>query len=145
MTGDTGDRAWRFRHPDLDDGREYPGLGVSLSGGIAMVDRDASVRQSILILLSTAPGERVMRPYFGCSLNRLVFAPNDDTTAGMAIHYVRQALERWEPRIAILRLDANRHPEDPADRLGIQLEYRIRASQRIGHLEFDISLTGVPE
>ena len=40
-----------------------------------------------------------MRPGYGCHLFRLAFAPNDDTTAGLAIHYVRQALERWEPRI----------------------------------------------
>ena len=67
-----------------------------------MVEDDASIRQSLLLLLSTSPGERVMRPDYGCSLRRLVFAPNDDTTAGLAIHYVRQAVERWEPRVEIL-------------------------------------------
>ena len=69
---------------------------------------EASVRQAILLLLSTRPGERVMRPTYGCDLHRLVFSPNDDTTAGLAIHYVRQALERWEPRIEVIRLDAGR-------------------------------------
>ena len=56
-----------------------------------------AVRQSILLLLSTRPGERVMRPDNGCDLYRLAFAPSDDMTAGLAIHYVRQAVERWEP------------------------------------------------
>ena len=54
-----------------------------------------------------------MRPTYGCYLRRLLFAPNDDTTAGLAIHYVRSAIERWEPRIDILALDATRHPERP--------------------------------
>ena len=69
---------------------------------------DEAVRQSILLLLSTIPGERVMRPTYGCHLHRLVFWPNDDTTAGLAIHYVRRAVERFEPRVEVIRVDATR-------------------------------------
>ena len=53
-----------------------------------------AVRQSILMLLSTRPGERVMPPDYGCPIHRLVFSPNDATTAGLAIHYVRHSLLR---------------------------------------------------
>ena len=56
----------------------------SARGRLAMVEGNAAVRQAIQMLLSTAPGERVMRPGYGCDLQRLVFAPNDDTTAGLA-------------------------------------------------------------
>lgn len=137
-------RAWRFLHPDLDlVGVGPAGLRVSPSGGISMVQEEASVRQAILLLLSTVPGERVMRPDYGCELHRLVFAPNDDTTAGLAIHYVRRALERWEPRIDILHLDANRGPEEPF-RLDISLEYRVRATQRTDRLLFGLDLAGGP-
>ena len=59
---------------------------------LATVEGDDAVRQAILLLLTTRPGERVMRRTYGSLLHRLVFAPNDDTTAGLAIHYVRQAL-----------------------------------------------------
>jgi hypothetical protein len=137
-------RAWRFLHPDLDlVGVGPAGLRVSNVGGIAMVQEEAAVRQAILLLLSTVPGERVMRPDYGCELHRLVFAPNDDTTAGLAIHYVRRALERWEPRIDILHLDANRSAEEPF-RLDISLEYRVRATQRTDRMRFGLDLTGGP-
>jgi phage baseplate assembly protein W len=106
-----------------------------------MVADHASVRQAILLLLSTRPGERVMRPDYGCDLHKLVFSPNDDTTAGLAIHYVRQALSRWEPGIQILRLDTQRHEADPG-RLDISLDYRLRATQRRAELTLSISLTG---
>lgn len=137
-------RAWRFLHPDLDVVGVGPaGLRLSPSGGISMVQDEASVRQAILLLLSTVPGERVMRPDYGCELHRLVFAPNDDTTAGLAIHYVRRALERWEPRIDILALDANRGPDEPF-RLDVSLEYRVRTTQRTGRLLFGLDLVGGP-
>ena len=106
-----------------------------------MVEDEDAVRQAILLLLSTSPGERVMRPEYGCDLHRLIFSPNDDTTAGLAIHYVRRALERWEPRIDILRLDATRCAENPGV-LEIVLEYRVRATWQIENLVFHLDLTG---
>ncbi|GAB4152896.1 MAG: GPW/gp25 family protein [Candidatus Promineifilaceae bacterium] len=134
-------RAWRFLHPDLDAHGGNAGIQLSPSGGIAMVADEASVRQAILLLLSTRPGERIMRPTYGCELYRLIFSPNDDTTAGLAIHYVRRALERWEPRIEILRLDANRHPAQ-AELLDLLLVYRVRLTQRVDTLQFSLRLTG---
>lgn len=133
------DRAIRFAHPDLDRDDE-PGLHLSPTGGLALVAGDAAVRQAILLLLSTRPGERVMRPLYGCNLHRILFWPNDNTTAGLAIHYVRQAVERWEPRVQILRIDAERNPVDPA-RLDCRLEYRVRATQAVDELNVSISLT----
>lgn len=136
-------RAWRFIHPDLDvAGEAGSGLSLTPRGTIEMVKGNASVRQAILLLLSTIPGERVMRPRYGCHLHRLIFAPNDDTTAGLAIHYVRQALERWEPRIDILALDADQNPDDPA-LLDLFLEYRVRATQDVDQLRFSLNLTEV--
>lgn len=129
-------QGWRFVHPDLDaprgaEGRH--GLDLSPGGGIARVDGEEAVRQAILLLLTTRPGERVMRPSYGCDLHRLAFAPNDATTHGLAIHYVRRALERWEPRIDLLRVDAHADPTDPS-RLLVFLEYRVRATQRTDRL-----------
>ena len=144
MNGGSGRyRAWRFVHPDLVATGTTPsaGLQVSPRGRIEMVEGDESIRQSLLLLLSTTPGERVMRPAYGCHLRRLVFSPNDETTAGLAIHYVRRAVERWEPRIEILSLDATRHPEAP-ERLLIVLEYRVRATRRSGQLAYPVDLTG---
>ncbi|HEX7038822.1 MAG TPA: GPW/gp25 family protein [Trueperaceae bacterium] len=130
--------AWRFRHPDLEPG-EGAGLGLTPAGGVAMIGGDASVRQAVILLLSTTPGERVMRPTYGCSLHHLAFAPNDPTTAGLAIHAVRQALERWEPRIVIERLDAGPHPERP-ERLEVELVYRVVATRGRDELRFALDL-----
>lgn len=136
-------RAWRFLHPDIDVPEEFAGLGISPTGGIDMVEDQASVRQAILLLLSTIPGERVMRPDYGCELYKLIFSPNDNTTAGLAIHYVRQALDRWEPRIQVTFLDADPNPQEPG-RLDILLEYRLRRSEREDQLTFSINLAGEP-
>ena len=134
-------RGWRFLHPDLDIPEGVAGLRVSATGGIEMVGEEAAVRQAILLLLSTIPGERVMRPEYGCALERLIFSPNDDTTAGLALHYVRQALDRWEPRIDVLRLDAERNAGDPT-RLDLLLEYRVRSTQREDRLAIPVRLAG---
>lgn len=133
------DRAWRFLHPDLDE-TTAPGVQLSPRGGIAMVEGENAVRQAIILLLSTAPGERVMRPDYGCDLGRLIFSPNDDTTAGLAIHYVTRAIEQWEPRLEVLGVDATRNPEHP-ELLDIQLNYRIRATQRSDQLSVSLNLT----
>jgi phage baseplate assembly protein W len=141
--------AWRFRYPYPDDKPDETakptdpprGLAISPTGGLEMIDEYASVRQSILLLISTIPGERVMRPDYGCELHRLVFSPNDNTTAGLAIHYVRQALERWEPRAEIMHLDAGVNPNSP-EHLELRLEYRLRRTQSVDELAFSINLVG---
>ena len=131
--------------PSFDVAQEK-GPMLKPSGGIATIEGDAAVRQAIMILLSTVPGERVMRPDYGCSLNRLVFEPNDATTAGLAIHYVRQALIRWEPRIEILRIDAHAGSDDAHSDDGhilyLQLGYRVRASRRLQQIAMGIDLRG---
>ena len=140
-------RGWRFTHPDLDvadlfnDGRASAGIGLSPKGSVPLVSGAQAIRQSILLLLSTTPGERVMRPQYGCHIHRLIFSPNDDTTAGLAIHYIKRALKRWEPRIDILKIDAYRHEEQP-ELLNIVLEYRVQATQRLESLAFSFNLTG---
>ncbi|WP_081995026.1 GPW/gp25 family protein [Deinococcus radiopugnans] len=137
------EQGWRFVHPDLDDPqRRGEPAGLQLhQGGIQMVSGAALVRQSLLMLISTRPGERVMRPEYGCHLSRLMFAPNDDTTAGLAIHYVRQAVERWEPRAAVLHLDAGRDPDAPQV-LRLTFQYRVRGTRQDDHLRFALNLGG---
>jgi len=136
-------RAWRFTDPDSVQPGKAVGLGVSSRGGVDMVEGLHAVRQAILMLLATRPGERLMRPHYGCNLHRLVFSPNDLTTAGLAIHYVRQSLERWEPRVEIIHLDAIR-PEGAASAgvLEIYLEYRVRATLESERMAYAFDLTG---
>ncbi|MCA9972851.1 MAG: GPW/gp25 family protein [Anaerolineales bacterium] len=131
------DTAIRFNHPDLDAGRA--GLRLTPAGGtLALVDGEAAVRQAILLLLSTRPGERVMRPDYGCDIHQLAFAENDETTAALAIHFVRQALLRWEPRVDIVNLDAE--PQPVAGVLTIDLTYQVRLTRRQESLRFSLNL-----
>lgn len=142
-------RAFRFIHPDLDlpadpsggISAERSGLQLGPRGSLAMVSGDDSIRQAVLLLLSTRPGERIMRPNYGCHLNQLVFAPNDDTTAAIAIHHVRRALLQWEPRIDILTLDAYRDP-DQANTLLISLKYQVRTTQQVEEMQLSLDLAG---
>lgn len=125
--------------------RSFLGVGwqfpVGISTGRERVARVAvsayekSVAESIRIVLGTAPGERLMRPDFGCDLNRLAFAPNTTATAGMAIFYVREALNNWEPRIELLGVDAEADP-DSAETLLIHIDYRIRATNAVQNLVY---------
>lgn len=134
-----GTSAWKFVLPE--DAQGGIGPRVSMTGGIDMVTGAQALRQSILLLLRTRPGERVMRPEYGCWLHRLFFAPNDDTTAGLAIHYVRTALERWEPRAEIVLLDATRDPHRDGVLL-IELQYRLRGSAMRDSLLVPLNLNG---
>jgi uncharacterized protein len=136
-------RTFKFLHPDFDQS-DAVGFGLTLGGTLAMVEEGESVRQSLLLLLSTVPGERIMRPDYGCSLHSLVFAVNDETTAGLAIYYVRRAVERWEPRVRILVLDAGRE-DSAANRLEIMLKYEVRSTRRAEELRFSVDLTGGEE
>jgi uncharacterized protein len=132
-------QAFRFADPGLVSIGRAGGLVVDPTGVLATVDGDQSVRQAILLLLITRPGERVMRPQYGSLLHRLVFAPNDATTAGLAIHYVRQALIRWEPRVEVLDVDAGADPDAP-EQLVITLRYRVRASRAEATLTIPVEL-----
>ncbi len=141
-------RGIRFLVPGFDAPEPLPGavspaLGLTLTarGSLQAVSDRAAVRQALLLVLLTRPGERVMRPTYGCQLHRLVFWPNDDTTAGLAIHYVRQAVERWEPRIDRLRVEASRDPGNPG-RLDVTLNYRVRATGEEDRLAVQVDLEG---
>lgn len=73
---------------------------------VTLTDETTEIEQAIRIILLTVPGERVMRPNFGCRLNELVFEPNNRATAVQAERYVTEALTQWEPRIALRQIDA---------------------------------------
>lgn len=132
---------WCFNHPDFGNVETGTGLTINPNGKIAMIFGSESIRQSIILLLSTVPGERVMRPNYGCNLQKLAFLPNDATTHGLAIHFVRIALEQWEPRIDLLTVDANANP-DNANVMDISLSYRVRPMQNAEHLLVAFQLMG---
>ncbi len=123
MTGPFGSaRAKDF----VGSGWSYP-VGVDMRGRISLSHRERDIEESIVMILLTPKGQRVMRPEFGCEIHELVFAPNDATTAGLAAYYVQEALRMWEPRIEVRRIDANPDPDNEG-RLLVQIDYEIKAT-----------------
>lgn len=110
-------------------------LRVGPTGGIAMVEREREIEEAIRLVLGTAPGERPMRPEFGCGIHDYVFAPGDGATAGRVAQHVREALERWEPRIAVddvvVAFDAAE-----AGTLYIDVHYTVRSTNDRRNLVF---------
>ncbi len=100
---------------------------IGPQGGIALTHEHNEIDQAIHIILSTSPGERVMRPSFGCRLHDLVFAPNNSHTAARARRYVEEALGMWEPRISLLQVEVHQD-SDQANRLIVEIQYEIKAT-----------------
>lgn len=95
-------------------------------GNIAVAEYEESIRDSIWLVLSTAKGERVMRPDFGCGIHDMVFAPNNAGTRGRIEIDVREALLKWEPRIIIDKLEVS--AGDRGALIIIQIDYRVRTT-----------------
>ncbi|HEX7153696.1 MAG TPA: GPW/gp25 family protein [Thermoanaerobaculia bacterium] len=122
--------------------KDFLGRGWSMpveldprTGLVATVAYEADIRQSILIILETAPGERVMRPNFGCGIHELVFAAVDSTVLQRIRSLVEEALRRCEARIEVLAVTVD---EDASAEgmLCIELEYRVRKTNQVGNLVF---------
>jgi phage baseplate assembly protein W len=80
-------------------------LRVDRGGGMALSSGAEDVEEAIALILGIAPGERPMRPEFGCGIHNFVFDTIDASTLGKIEHEVREALDRWEPRIDVLDVD----------------------------------------
>lgn len=101
---------------------------------------DEKIRQSIWIILSTAPGERQMRPDFGCGIHDLVFEPNTTALRALVKTRVREALTRWEPRIDVLDVRVETPPPDERHVLLIRIDYRLRSNNAFFNLIFPFFL-----
>jgi len=123
----------------LGAGWRFP-VGLDRANAIALSRYEDSVRESVLSILGTGKGERVMRAEFGCDIHRLVFAENNTATAGLATHHVEQALVRWEPRIEMLRVQSA--PDSEREEvLLVEIEYRVIATNNVFNLVYPFYLT----
>jgi uncharacterized protein len=112
---------------------------VDPQGRLALTNERNELTQSIWIILSTAPGQRVMRVTFGCRLHDLVFAPNNSQTAAQARRYVEEALGMWEPRIIVRRVEAYPDPHETS-RLLIEIDYEIKNTHDVRSLVYPFYL-----
>lgn len=124
---------------------DFLGVGITFPmelnelGKVKMSRYEEAIRQSVWIILGTAPGERLMRPDFGCGIHNLVFSPNSATTIGKVVSEVTSALIEWEPRIDVL--DVNAAPDDnQANLLLIQISYQVRTTNNRFNLVYPFYL-----
>ena len=122
----------------LGKGLRFP-VSLNLSGGVSSSALEENVRQSLFVILGTAPGERVMRPEFGCEIHDLMFAPNNLITAARAQIYCEEAILKFEPRVARVTCAATPNPDEP-NRLDVRIEYVIAGSNDKRNLVFPFYL-----
>jgi len=118
----------------LGKGWKFP-IRVNGRGGLSYVSGEQSVAEAIWLILSTPPNSRVMEPEFGCAIHKAVFAPNTPHTRAMIAQNVERALLRWEPRIDVLGVRTQSHPET-TNLLLIEVDYRIRANNALHNLVY---------
>lgn len=121
--------------------RDYLGVGwkfplqVTPAGTIAQARFEQRIEESIYLILSTAKGERVMLPDFGCGIHELVFESNSATTIAVITQRVREALVAYEPRIDVLDINTENDPAE-LNLLLIRIDYRVRANNARGNLVY---------
>jgi len=123
--------------------KDYLGRGTALplfplEGALVLAEGPEKVRQSIYIILDTEPGERVMRPAFGCGLRRYLMSPNNTATRALIQRDVEQALSAWEPRIALTQVAVE--PGDDPSLVLIGIEYMHVRSGRKDNLVYPFYL-----
>jgi uncharacterized protein len=110
-------------------------LRVDAGGAIALVNDDEDIREAVELILGTSPGERPMRPQFGCAVHDYVFETVDAYTVGRLERAVRIALDRWEPRIEVLAIEIDVSQAGRGE-LPIEITYRLRATNDVRNLVY---------
>lgn len=109
----------------LGKGWAFPVM-TAIHGNIASSSYEKSVEESIRVILGTTPGERVMNPYFGCKINDIIFSSNSSKTISLAIHYIEEAIVKWEPRVILKNITGD-FDMDKSGVININIEYEIRS------------------
>ena len=118
----------------IGSGLAFP-LHADQRGALALTRGVDDVEQAIGLILGTAPGERPMRPEFGCTVHDFVFDTIDAALIGKVQTAVHEALERWEPRIEVIDLDVESSETD-AGKLLVTITYRIRETSALYNLVY---------
>lgn len=127
------------------------GFPVSLNGAgkLQTAEYEESVRQSILIVLGTAKGERLMRPDFGCGIYEMVFEINSASVAGKISQAVQEAILKFEPRVDVMDVkvtsgfltnDRDFEAAQNGSVLMIEIKYQVRASNNVFNLVYPFYL-----
>ena len=118
----------------IGSGLAFP-LQVDRRGGIALARDETDIEQAIELILGTAPGERPMRPEFGCGVHDFVFDSVDASTVGKMEEAIRDALDRWEPRVIVQTVEFDLSYVGEG-RLVIDIGYRVRVTNTLRNLVY---------
>lgn len=122
----------------LGTGFRFP-LLPDAEGKLSYVRGMDVVRQSIETILDTEPGERIMRPAFGCGLRRYLMAPNTLTTRTGMAEDITAALTTWEPRIELTNVSVT--PDENPTLVWIEISYVRLADLRPDNLVYPFYLS----
>ncbi len=114
--------SWEF----LGKGWQFP-IEADAEGKIGVVADVENIDQAIRVVLTTAKGERVMKPGFGCGIHDLVFAVNSAGTRGRIASEVKSALLNWEPRISVSDVAVTADADEP-NKLLINIDYKVKST-----------------
>ena len=112
---------------------------VGPDGAFDWLSGAALVRQSILIILDTEPGERVMRPDFGCGLRRYLMEPNTPATRAAIAGEIQAALRTWEQRIVVGTVDVV--PTDDPSTVLVSITYTLTRDQSIDTVQVTVPIS----
>jgi len=117
----------------------WPLLGGVEDGRLPWTEGNESIREAMLNILLTRPGERLMRPEFGAGLREFIHYPNTETTRALIADAARRAVERWEPRVLVEDVQAAPDPRR-LSHVNLSIHYRIRYDGSREELDFALNL-----
>jgi phage baseplate assembly protein W len=118
----------------IGSGLAFP-LGVDRRGSVALAHGENDIEQAMGVILSTAPGERPMRPEFGCEVHDLIFDTIDAAMVGKMDTAIRNALDRWEPRVVVTGIDFDLTDKNEGQ-LAVTINYIVRATNHQRNLVY---------
>lgn len=122
----------------IGSGFAYP-MQIDALGGVELSSEEANIRQSMKVILGTAPGERMYRPEFGCAIHDILFEPNTLLTAAKVEYEVKRSLASFEPRVNDIEVEAVPDEDEPS-RLNISISFVIRSTNSKSNMVYPFYL-----
>jgi phage baseplate assembly protein W len=117
----------------------WPLLDGVEGGSLRWTPGNQSLRECMINILLTRPGERLMRPEFGAGIRNFIHYPNDETTRALIADAARRALDRWEPRVQVEDVQVRSDPQR-LSHVNLSIHYRIRYDGSSERLDFSLNL-----
>lgn len=128
-----------MRQTPIPNIQSWPLGSIDNKGRLPWVKDDQSVRESMLNILLTSPGERLQRPDFGAGLLNFIHQPNNETTRNLIAGVVRKSLGLWEQRVIVDGVDVQPSPGNLAE-VHINISYRMRHNPAPAELGLTLNL-----